>query len=505
MTDSEKRSISSCDEKLDGGGPILSILTSTSFALTSPDERSVFISARRKIDLVVVPLTTLLCRLIVNYALLTVFLSYLDRSNIGNAKVAGFQKDVGLTNWQYSVGLTVFYVGYIVIDIPSNLFTKKLGSNRHLPFCVFIWGIITICQGSVKNFGGYVTIRFMLGLAEGGLTPGLLIYIAGLYRRQDLQLRISLLYCATAMAGGFSGLLAAGIQQLDGVLGHKGWAWIFYLEGAATSILAILIYFFMPASAKDIKWLTPAEQSTYAKALQESWMEEEVGPLNLREAMSIVKDPQTLFLTVISFAIGCTLAGLAFFAAPVLKDLGYSSTKTQLLSVPPFAAAAVVSVFVAYLSDKYQQRSYACAFSSTIAAVGYAMFLASDNKHILYASVFLQVIGVYGTSPAVVAWITNNTWPHYKRATMVGFGIGINGTGSILSTWLFNDAPRYRKGTIINLSLSVTLTAVALATRAYYDGQNRKKVAIRASGQFDDSEESRKILGDAHPSFTYTL
>ncbi|KAG8991546.1 hypothetical protein FRB94_003816 [Tulasnella sp. JGI-2019a] len=496
MSDYEKHNISSAaDEKPDPNStsPSSALTSKAASAIVSSDE-AIMKRARRKVDLFVLPLTILLY-----------FLSFLDRSNIGNAKVAGFQKDVKLTNHEYSVGLTIFYVSYILIDIPSNLVTKKLGPNRHLPTLAFLWGLITIFQGTIKNYGGFVGARFCLGLIEGGLSPGVIFYLSSFYRREDMQLRMSLLYCATALAGGFSGLLAAAIQQMDGTLGHRGWQWIFYIEGGATMLLAIFIFLVMPASPATFKWFTPDENAAYNKALHGSWVEEDVGPINVRQGLSAFMDPQALFLAVITFTNGCMLAGLGYFSGPVIQNLGYSNTKTQLLTVPPFAVAAVVSITVAFLSDKYQQRGYAAASMSLCAVIGYAIFYTSTNKHTLYGSIFLQVIGVYATAPAIAAWITNNTWPHYKRGTMIGLGLMTTSCGSILSTWLFDDPPRYHKGTSINLALACAMCVCPLVTRFYYDRQNQTKAAIRASGQFDDSYESKKQLGDSHPSYIYAL
>ncbi|KAG8849977.1 hypothetical protein FRB96_000582 [Tulasnella sp. 330] len=483
MTDYEKRSVSSTDRDEKLGDNIVSSKAGTNIGAPDVQDDALVNRARFKIDAFVLPLCIILY-----------FLSFLDRSNVGNAKVAGFTTDIKLTNWQYSVGLTTFYVSYIVVDIPSNLVTRKLGPNRHLPTLVFLWGIITICQGAVKNYGGFVTIRFMLGLVEGTF-----------YRREDMQLRMSLLYCATSLAAAFSGLLAAAIQQMDGIAGRRGWQWIFYLEGGATMILAIIIFFIMPASPLDFFWLNDAEKAAYGNALKLSWYEENAGPINIRQAFRAFKDPQAIFLTVITFTNGCMLAGLGYFSGPVIKSLGYSNTKTQLLTVPPFAVAAFVSISVAILSDKYHQRGYAAASASVCAVIGYAIFLTSTSKHVLYGSIFLQVIGVYATAPAIAAWITNNTWPHYKRGTMLAIGFMTTSTGSILSTWLFNDPPHYHKGTSINLALACAMCVCPIVARTYYDYQNRRKAEIRASGQYEDTEESRRLLGDAHPSFIYAL
>jgi MFS family permease len=186
----------------------------------------------RKIDLHVIP-----------FVVLFYFLSFLDRTNIGNATLVGLTQDLNLTDYQYRIALTILYIPYILAEIPSNLIIKKVGPNYWLSILVILWGIVGTLQGIVTNARGLWIDRFFLGLTEGGILPGIILYLSAWYKPHELQFRIGLFWSASSLAGAFAGLLAAAIGLMDHVGGLHGWSWIFILEGIITVIIGINGFF----------------------------------------------------------------------------------------------------------------------------------------------------------------------------------------------------------------------------------------------------------------------
>ncbi|KZT42392.1 MFS general substrate transporter [Sistotremastrum suecicum HHB10207 ss-3] len=451
-------------------------------------------NALLKIDLVVLPIVTMFY-----------FLSFLDRSNIGNAKVAGLLKDLKMTPTQYSIALTVTYVPYIVFELPSNLVLKRFGANVTLPLMVTLWGVVTACQGAVTSYHGLLACRFFLGAVEGGLLPGLILYLSSFYKRHQLQLRVALMFTATSLAGAFSGLLAAAISHMAGDRGKPGWAWIFILEGVFTTVFGIFAYFVMPRTVEETPFLTTAEREAVI-ATKEEWVaEEEAETFSWSEVFSAFKEPHLWLLSPALFFNGTTLYGLAFFAPSIVSALGQSANRSQLLTVPPYACAFVVSLIFAYLSDKYRQRGLVLITVSMIAIAGYGLFLGSAGKHNDYGALFLQVVGAYTSAPTVSAWQANNFQPHYKRATAIAWAFILTNSGGILSTWIFNDPPRYAKATKINLAFSVGIAACALGNMLYLRSQNIAKKKWLAENDEASVEGDAKKLGNRHPNFQYTL
>lgn len=190
-------------------------------------------------------------------------LAFLDRTNIANASVFGLQKDLGLdeNGVQYNTALTIFFVPYIVFEIPSNILLKKLKPHVWLSACMFLFGLVTICQGLVQGYGGLLATRFFLGLAETGMFPGSFYLIGMWYKRSEAQRRYSFFFGSTSLAGAFGGLLASAIGKMDGMRGYLGWRWIFILEGTLTCVVAFLFFFLIPSFPEDAKWLGDGERA----------------------------------------------------------------------------------------------------------------------------------------------------------------------------------------------------------------------------------------------------
>jgi len=335
------------------------------------------------------------------------FLNFLDRSNIGNARAAGLQKDLLMSDREYSIALTVTYIPYVLWELPSNLLLKKLSPKILLPTYVFLWGLVTTLQGLVTTYSGLLACRFFLGLFEGGLLPGIMLYLSSFYPRHKLQVRVAVLFCTTSLAGAFSGLLAAAILHMDGIRGKPGWAWIFILEGTFTVVFALFSFFVVPTSPLTAKFLNEAERVALDAALKEDGSgDDEHEPFSWSAIVSAFAAPQVLIMSIAFFFNGTTLFGLAYFAPSIVNSLGYSPARTQLITVPPYACSFVVNIFAAFLSDRYQQRGIVSIVLSLLAITGYAMYLGSRDKHVMYVALFFQVTGVYGAAPALSAWNT---------------------------------------------------------------------------------------------------
>lgn len=155
------------------------------------------------------------------------FLSHLDRSNLGNARVAGLQDALEITDHQFSIALTITFVPYIAAELPVSLLLKNIGAHIIIPLLVTLWGVVTTCQGFIKNYRGLLAARFLIGAIEGGLYPALVLYVSNSYRRKEIQTRIALFSATAPLSGAISGLLAYYLMQLDGVCKIPGWGWIF--------------------------------------------------------------------------------------------------------------------------------------------------------------------------------------------------------------------------------------------------------------------------------------
>ncbi|KAI0019853.1 major facilitator superfamily domain-containing protein [Xylariomycetidae sp. FL0641] len=168
------------------------------------------------------------------------FLSFMDRTNIGNAKIQGMTEDLKMSGSDYNIALFVFFVPYILFEVPSNIIVKRIAPSTWLCAIMVLWGIATVGQGLINNVSGLIAMRFLLGLFEAGLFPGCVYLISMYYKRYELQWRMNIFFCCSILASAFSGLLAFAIANMGGVRGYGAWRWIFIVEGLLTIVVAIL-------------------------------------------------------------------------------------------------------------------------------------------------------------------------------------------------------------------------------------------------------------------------
>lgn len=445
-------------------------------------------------------------------------LSFIDRTNIGNARVGGLQKSLNITDSQYSLSLTVTYISHAMVEIPSNLLYKRIGPHILMPTMVVLWGTVATLQGLVKTYSGLLVARFFLGFCEGGLLPGVTLYISSFYPRRILQLRLAVLFTATSLAGAFSGLLATGILHMDGVGGLAGWAWIFILEGILTVVIGVAVAFFLPSSLHTARYLSPEQRAAMEGLLAPDGLSHAKSGhsvLNWREVKEALTAPHLWLICPMFFFNGARLFGLAVFAPSIVNSLIKNQPiRAQLLSVPPFAVAFVVSLAAAFVSDRYGQRGACIAIFATIGIIGYAIFLTNSDPNINYFALFLQTVGAYGCPAALSAWTANNFSPHYKRATALAIVFIMSISGGILSTWIFTDPPRYLRATRINLAFAVCEVVLAGVNVAYLRRVNQTKAAqVQVAEQSDEGDEKGgavavsevREVDDRDASFKYCL
>ncbi|KAI6116694.1 major facilitator superfamily domain-containing protein [Pisolithus croceorrhizus] len=435
------------------------------------------------------------------------FIAFFDRSNIGNARVAGMQTTLNISDYQYTVALTLTYVPYLAMDLPANLVLKRVGPNLLLPAMAASWAIVATMQGIITSYTGLLLCRFFLGLAEGGLFPALVLYLSSFYPRERLQTRITTYFASASLTGAFSGLLAAAITKMNGIGGKPGWAWIFILEGLFTFVFSIFSFFVLPRSPETARFLSEEERYYIVTKLRSSKAisdDDDEDIFSWVEVWRAICSPHVLMLCVIVFFGGTMLFGLAFFEPTIVAGLGYAGNKAQLMSVPPFVLAFVASIISAFVSDRYGCRGLTAIFFAIWCIIGFSMFYATTSQRVQYASLFFSVTGAYAGAPVALTWIANNSAPHYRRASGIAFVLVASSLGGILATWLLgflSPAPKYTAATITFIVMSIGQAVFASLNLLYLSRMNRAKAEARLSVAKHDEPEH---LGDRSAWFVYT-
>ncbi|KAH9998196.1 MFS general substrate transporter [Xylariaceae sp. FL0662B] len=410
----------------------------------------------RKIDWHVLPI------------LFTVYIvAFLDRVNISNALTLGLPAELGLEGEQQNVALTIFFVPYILFEIPSNILMKKLSPHIWLSGCILCFGVIMIGQGFVHNYSGLLAARFFLGLAESGIFPGSFYLISFWYKKEEAQGRFTVYWSSTIFAGAFGGLLASAISNMNGIRSLSSWRWVFILEGIATVLVGIISFFCITDFPREAKWLSQEERAFLLKKTGAT--ESHTVPVTGKDVLTFLSKPMHWLAAIMYFSILIPAYSMVYFLPTIVQTLGYSTVQTQLHSVPPFAASFGFALVVAYFSDRLRIRSPFIFLGLALLVAGLAILTSvhgAEHFSAEYAALCLAAMGSFGIGGNVVCWYVMNLRGHAERSIGSAWMICFGNIGGIVATFLFlkKDSPYYHSGYAVCLAMS----ALCVVTCAGY-------------------------------------
>ncbi|KAJ4119814.1 hypothetical protein NW765_015232 [Fusarium oxysporum] len=377
-------------------------------------------------------------------------LSFLDRTNIGNARLAGLEVDLKMVKGDYNNALTIFFVSYAVVEPATNALLKKITPRLFFTLIILTWGLIMTLMGLVTNVKGLLAARFFLGMAEAGLFPGVNYYLSCWYKSSEIGIRSSIFFSAAALAGSFGGLLAAVIAKMDGIGGKPGWAWIFILEGLATIVAGLACWWLVfdwPATAS---FLSPDDQIRIQRRLIMDRQGRTAEDFDKRHMFAALKD---------------------------WKTYGY------------------MLIYMGCLTPLY---AFSCFFRLSLLAWG-----------MQYVGVFLGAAGIYPTVPNTLSWLNNNTEGSLKRAFVLGVVVGWGNLNGVVSSniYLLRERPRYYTGHgVVFGYLVVFLLGGSILMHLGLRKMNRDRSLGKMDAKWDSlSDEQKWVQGDLRPDFKYTL
>ncbi|KAJ7504259.1 MFS general substrate transporter [Mycena galericulata] len=470
------------------------------------DERQLM----RKVDVRLVPWFSLLY-----------LLSFLDRTSIGNAKLYNLEGDLKISDNQYLVSLTVFFISYAIFEVPSNIFLRRLRPSVWFAFLMVMWGLMMTLQGVVHNFGGLVGLRWMLGTFEAGLYPGMAYHLSCWYKRSELGIRTALFTSATTLSGAFGGLLAAAISNMDGVGGKPAWAWIFILEGLATILVGIATFWVVQDFPDTATFLSEEERTFMIRRLQGDDQFSAAGEkLRMRNILASIRDWKTWFGMVQLMGCDMPLYAFSLFLPSIINQLGFRATPANLLTVPIYAFAAIVTCCVALYADKYGRRGYCNIVMLSLGAVGYIILVVSRNAALSYFAVFVATCGIFPVVPNTVAWVANNFEGTYKRGVSLAMAISMGNLNGAVSSNVYRarDRPWYPLGhglVLMYICIGIVANSLFLyllkRENARRDRGERdevigsKALEDNGNGRYATIEDAKREKGDNWSGYRYML
>ncbi|KAJ7368244.1 MFS general substrate transporter [Mycena albidolilacea] len=425
-------------------------------------------------------------------------LNYLDRNNASAARLHGFERDLNLTGSQFASVLSILYVGYLVMQIPSNMFLNYIGRpSRFLPLCMAVWGLISVSTGFATNFRAVMVTRFFIGFTEAAFFPGAWFLISKWYSRRELSQRTALLACGSLISNAIGSLVASGIlDSMEGRLGYAAWRWLFFIEGGATVVVAIAAMFILPDFPENSSnWLSPAEQSLAMRRMAEdAGMDEDPDPKHGSTAGLYIalSDGKVWWLALTLTSIVLSVSFNAYF--PTLAEtMGYSRTLTLLLCAPPWFFATFVGFAISRHSDQVGERFWHIVVPLLIGILGFLLAMSTMNTFVRYISLFLMAQS-YAGFIIYLSWASGTIRPAYKRAVALAFINMVSSLGNIAGSYIWPSTwgPSYKASYSICIFASTLGILLCFMFRQHLASLNAS--AERIEAEMDEPKGYRYLL-----------
>ncbi len=264
----------------------------------------------------------------------------------------------------------VFFVAYTVFETPSNYLLKKFKPSRWFAFLMIAWGGITMLVAATRNYAGLVVTRFLLGVFEAGVFPGIIYCLTFWYKPNERAIRVAFTLAGATLGGAFGSAIAYGIGKINGAHGLEAWRWLFIIEGIPAFALAPLLYLYYPDYPESVSWLSPAEREL---AIQRIKGVASIGheKITWKETKETLLDWRLYLHHYIWIAYSVGFSSISLFTPTVVQGLGFEGLSAQLFTVPPYAIAFCIVTTVAWIADRYEIRSWLSVFSFAICGVSF--------------------------------------------------------------------------------------------------------------------------------------
>jgi MFS family permease len=374
------------------------------------------------------------------------------------------------------------------------------------------FGLCSVFTAFCHNIHSVSGVRFLLGIFEAGMFPGIAYYLSRWYRRSELTFRLALYIVCAPLAGAFGGLLASGILKLHSFGGLHRWRMIFAIEGLITICLSLVSFFTLTDRPATAKWLTEDEKALAIARVKS----ERVGTTEVLDKIDNAKvlkgifSPVTLATSIIFLLNNITVQGLAFFAPTIVSTIypGRSIIFLQLHTVPPYVVGAFFTLLIPFFSWRYDRRAIFFIISVPFVIIGYIIFLASKDAHARYAATFLIATGAFSFGALCNAQVAANVVSDTARSSAIGTNVMFGNIGGLIATWSFLpfDGPNYPIGNGLNLATSSSILVLSIGLLLWMKASNKRREASQGSSELDGlSTKQIQDLDWKHPMFRWKL
>jgi ACS family tartrate transporter-like MFS transporter len=325
---------------------------------------------------------------LIPFMILLYVVNYIDRVNVGFAALT-MNKDLDLTPSVFGLGAGIFFIGYSLFQVPANVMLDRLGARRWM-FCILAtWGAISTATALVQGPASFYVLRFFLGVAEAGFAPGMIYYLSIWFPRSYRARYTGAFYAAIPLAFIFGGPLSGAILGMDGIVGLRGWQWLFLLEGVPASLLAFAVLKFLPDGPQQAGFLTADEKKQIATRLAA-----EESPAEQRDLWSALRDPRVIALGLVYAGISSGAYGVQLWLPQIIQAMGYSNLATGFVSTLPFVAGIAGLIVWGRSSDLKGERIWHVALPTLLAALSFMVAALAPSDLIVLLALIFATVGI---------------------------------------------------------------------------------------------------------------
>jgi ACS family tartrate transporter-like MFS transporter len=334
---------------------------------------------------------------IVPFIMLLYFIAYLDRVNIGFAALT-MNADIGLSNAAFGLGAGIFFIGYFLFEVPSNLILHRVGARRWIARIMFTWGLVSMAMALVRDETSFYVLRFLLGAAEAGFFPGIVLYLSYWFPARHRAGITAMFMAAVPVSTAIGSPLSGALLELDGLLSLKGWQWMFLVEGLPAVVLAFVVLRFLTDRPAEADWLEPVEREWLVAEMAKEAVSSE-SDHSWRAALVTLRDPRVLALGLVYFGTSAGLYTLGIWSPQMIAQFGTTPLMTGLLNAVPPIFAIVAMILWARHSDRTRERTWHVVLACMAAAVGLVLAAGATSLAGVIAALVLINVGISSCKP----------------------------------------------------------------------------------------------------------